>query len=226
MYIFFCWGFIDACKQHQVQMDTFGSTAYKFMLIRMVGIKVLKVKWGHIVCLWNVKLKIPLRTFLEFSAKWSLSWILHCKRTRSISIWEFEFPAEKLRFQWWLLRKISKTWKNMQSRVFFIFWKSWQKNLFDMSLFLFYYRKSGWFGPNFDFDAWLRPNGVLYNIAIGAIFLILIWASFSVHIVGTYFCSTVIFKAKNLKFLDFRYCGWFGPVVFLKAFQQQIKRFW
>ncbi len=80
------------------------------------------------------------------------------------------------------------------------------------------YRKSGWFGPNFDFDAWLRPNGVLYNTAIGAIFLILIWASFSVHIVGTYFCSTVLFEVKNLKFLDFRFCGWFGPVVFLKAF--------
>jgi hypothetical protein len=121
MYIFFCWGFIDACKQHQVQMDTFGSTAYKFMLIRMVGIKVLKVKWGHIVCLWNVKLKIPLRTFLEFSAKWSLSWILHCNRTRSISIWEFEFSAEKIRFQWWLLQKISKRWENMQSSVFLFF---------------------------------------------------------------------------------------------------------
>jgi hypothetical protein len=80
------------------------------------------------------------------------------------------------------------------------------------------YRKSEWFGPNFDVDAWLRPNGVLHNTAIGAIFLILIWASFSVHIVGTYFCSTVLFEAKNLKFLDFRFCGWFGPDVFLKAF--------
>ncbi len=97
----------------------------------------------------------------------------------------------------------------------------------DQAHFIFYslkswiiknYRKSGWFGPNFDFDAWLRPNGVLYNTAIGGIFLILIWASFSVHIVGTYFCSTVLFEAKNLKFLDFRFCGWFGPVVFLKAF--------
>jgi hypothetical protein len=39
---------------------------------------------------------------------------------------------------------------------------------------IFGYRKSGWFGPNFDFDARLRRYSVLYITAIGAILLILI----------------------------------------------------
>jgi hypothetical protein len=37
--------------------------------------------------------------------------------------------------------------------------------------------------------------------------LILIWTSFSSHIVGTYFCITLLFNAKNLKILCFRFCG-------------------
>jgi hypothetical protein len=37
--------------------------------------------------------------------------------------------------------------------------------------------------------------------------LILIWTSFSSHIVGTYFGITLLFNAKNLKILGFRFCG-------------------
>jgi hypothetical protein len=77
------------------------------------------------------------------------------------------------------------------------------------------YRKWGWFGTNFGFDARLRRCRVLYYTAIGGIFLILIWTSFSSFTVGTYFFITLLFYAKNLRFLGFRFCGWFGTTEFL-----------
>jgi hypothetical protein len=79
----------------------------------------------------------------------------------------------------------------------------------------FTYRKWGWFGTNFSFDARLRRCRVLYYTAIGGNFLILIWTSFSPFTVGTYFCITLIFDAKNLRFLGFKFCGWFGTTAFL-----------
>jgi hypothetical protein len=77
------------------------------------------------------------------------------------------------------------------------------------------YRKWGWFGTNFSFDARLRRYRVLYYTAIGGSFLILIWTSFSSFIVGTYFFNTPLFDAKNLRFLGFKICGWFGTTAFL-----------
>jgi hypothetical protein len=56
---------------------------------------------------------------------------------------------------------------------------------------------------------------ILYYTALGVIFLILIWTSFSSLTVGTYFCITLLFYAKNLRFLGFRFSGWFGTTVFL-----------
>ncbi len=77
------------------------------------------------------------------------------------------------------------------------------------------YRKWGWFGTNFSFDARLRRCGVLYYTAIGGSFLILIWTWFSSFTVGTYFCITLLFDVKNLQFLGFKICGWFGTTAFL-----------
>ncbi len=77
------------------------------------------------------------------------------------------------------------------------------------------YRKWGWFGTNFTFGVRLRRYRVLYCTANAGGFLILIWTSFSSFIIGRCFYITLFFYAKNLRFLGFRFCGWFGTTVFL-----------
>jgi hypothetical protein len=80
--------------------------------------------------------------------------------------------------------------------------------LLQYNIYFFYiYRKSGYYGTNFDFDLDCGSMSFLNVLLQRRDWLILIWSSFSSFIVCPYFLSTLLFNPKHLKFLGFRFCG-------------------